>query len=470
MDLVLHPKQLEFVNSEAREVFFGGAAGGGKSFVLRATAIIWCMRIPGIQIYLFRRLYKDLLRTHLNGHNSFPMLLREFVEDKIVKINHSSSEIQWNNGSKIILSHIQYESDLDNYLSQEIHVALFDEASTFTEKMYRFIRSRVRIGSLEVPEEWKQKIPFIGLASNPRGPLHTYLKKGFVDPAPYGTIFKARRDDGSMQRQFIQSKLMDNPSLVNNDPDYVQRLEGLGDKDIVAAYLEGDWDAVEGAALEMWDPNHHILENFDIPQSWKIKRGYDYGYSAPYSVLWVAIANGEEYLDHNGDAAWIPAGSIVVCFEMYGDDGSENGLQEDVSLTAQKINRKESVEINHVITTGPADNSIFNAEQGPSIADTMSNEGVHWKRSNKKPGSRVIGLALVRKMLNESLKEHPEKPCLFILRRCQRLAEHLPTLQTDDRTGEDIESTAQPDHDWDTLRYLVLDASNEIRVVEVTGT
>lgn len=471
MELPLHPKQLKFVQSLANEVFFGGAAGGGKSYVLRADAIIWCMQVPGIQVYLFRRLYKDLLRSHMAGPSSFPMLLREFIDDKLVRINYSANEIIFSNGSKVILAHIQHESDLENYLSQEINIALFDEASTFTEKMYRFIRSRVRIGGLHIPEQFVGRLPRIGLASNPRGPLHSYLKNGWVDVAEPGTVFTAPMLDGGMLREYIPSKIDDNPTLTSNDPQYKERLMGLGDPDIVLAYLEGDWNAVEGAALGMWDSAVHIMAPFDIPFSWKIKRGYDYGYSAPYSVLWMAISNGESYLNRDGQECTLPKGSCIFIREMYGDDGQEHGLKENVRLTAQKIKMVETVDLSgKVISKGPADTSIFNAEQGPSIATTMAEEGVSWAKANKKPGSRIIGLSTIRNMLTESTKSMPERPCMYIFNTCPRLISHLPLLSVDEKSGEDVETTGQPDHDYDVVRYLLLDTKSQVSVVSVEGT
>jgi hypothetical protein len=471
MELPLHPKQLKFINSQATEVFFGGAAGGGKSYVLRADAIIWCMNVPGIQVYLFRRLYKDLLRSHMAGPSSFPMLLREFIEDKLVRINYSANEIIFSNHSKIVLAHIQHESDLENYLSQEINIALFDEGSTFTEKMYRFIRSRVRIGGLHIPAEFKGRLPRIGIASNPRGPMHSYLKNGWVDASLPETVFTAKTLDGGMTREYIPSKIDDNPTLVNNDPNYKSRLMGLGDPDVVLAYLEGDWNAVEGAALGMWDAATHIIPAFNIPFSWKIKRGYDYGYSAPYSVLWIAISNGESYMNHEGDECTMPKGSIIFIEELYGDDGQEHGLKEDVRLTAQKIKMLETMQLSGKrITKGPADNSIFNKEQGPSIANIMGDEGITWGRSNKNPGSRVLGLTQIRQMLTESTKEIPERPCMYFFQgRVPRLISHLPLLSVDDKTGEDVETSGQPDHDYDVVRYLVLDTGSYVSIVNVEG-
>lgn len=471
MEIPLHPKQILFIDSPAQEVFFGGAAGGGKSYVLRVDSIMWAMRVPGIQVYLFRRLYKDLLRSHLAGPASYQVLLDEFIEDKLVKINYSNNEINWANKSKIILAHIQHESDLDNYLSQEIHVALFDEGSTFTEKMYRFIRSRVRLGGLVVPDEFKGRLPRIGIGSNPRGPMHGYLKKGWVTAAPTGAVFKAPVSDGGMTRQYIPAKIADNPTLTMNDPDYADRLRGLGDSALVSAYLDGDWDAIEGAALETWDPNVHVIPEFEIPFSWKIKRGYDYGFSAPYSVLWVAVSNGESYLNHEGRECTLPKGSVIVINEMYGDNDNEQGLKEDVRLTAQKINTLEALELSgKIVKPGPADSAIFNVEQGPSISSIMEDEGVYWTRANKRPGSRVIGLALLRRMLFEALKDMPEKPCFFVMDNCRRLIGHLPLLVVDEKTAEDVDTDDQPDHDYDVVRYLLLDSGNQVSTVAVTGT
>ena len=48
------------MESEADELFFGGAAGGGKSHYLRVDSIKWAMEVPGLQAYIFRRLYIDL--------------------------------------------------------------------------------------------------------------------------------------------------------------------------------------------------------------------------------------------------------------------------------------------------------------------------------------------------------------------------------------------------------------------------
>jgi hypothetical protein len=469
MDLKLHKKQMfvlkTLLNGVANEILWGGAMGGGKSFMLRALAIIFAMEIPNLNIYLFRRTVKDLVATHMRGPSSFPVLLNEFVEDKLCTINYSSSTIQFQNNSIISLNHIQYEADLDKYLSAEIHVALFDEATTFTPKMIKFIRSRIRLGSLIVPDKYKAALPFIVYATNPRGPSHLYFKSNFVDAATPLTPFKAEDDEGGMRRMFVPALIYDNPTLTNGDPDYINRVKGMGDPDVIEAYLRGDWSCPEGAALPNFDRKIHVKDHKVMPDNNPIFVAYDYGYSAPYSVLFFSIANGESETSFNP-----PDGSILIHGEIYGDQkGHDIGLKEDVGTTAKKIVRFFRSEFGvRRLYPGPADNSIFNKEQGPSIAEQMSKEGVDFCKSDKSPGSRINGLGVVRRLLQNVIDSPNELPGIYISDRCPRLITHVSALVLDSKSGEDVDTT-QPDHDWDTLRYIALFKNNIAGSVPLEG-
>lgn len=72
LNLELHPRQAEALNTPATEVLYGGAAGGGKSHLIRIAAILWCASIPGLQVYLFRRIRDDLIKNHMERKTSIP--------------------------------------------------------------------------------------------------------------------------------------------------------------------------------------------------------------------------------------------------------------------------------------------------------------------------------------------------------------------------------------------------------------
>ena len=60
-----YPKQVEFLEAKARYIAFGGARGGGKSFIMRWKVILLALSQPGIQILLLRRSLSELRENHL---------------------------------------------------------------------------------------------------------------------------------------------------------------------------------------------------------------------------------------------------------------------------------------------------------------------------------------------------------------------------------------------------------------------
>ena len=110
--------------------------------------------------------------------------------------------------------------------------------------------------------------------------------------------------------------------------------------------------------------------------------------------------------------------------------------------------------------------SIYNKENGMSIAEDMKKKGVAWTKANKKAGSRIQGLELIRSKLKASLKPFQEEPGLYIFDNCVHLIRTLPTLPRSEYNSEDIDTNAE-DHAYDALRYRILKRGVAVKVQQM---
>jgi hypothetical protein len=469
INLDLHEKQGEAFLSPASEVLYGGAAGGGKSHLFRVAAISWCYDIPGLQTYFFRRTYPDLWRNHMVGEGSLFALLSPYMDTKHVQYKADKNAFQFWNGSQIILNHCQYQKDVYNYQGAEIHVLIIDELTQWPKDMYTYLRSRVRLGGLQIPDKYKGFFPRILAGSNPGGIGHNWVKSDWIDPYPPFEAWTAPRKEGGFKRQFIPALLEDNPTLIENDPGYEDRLEGMGAPHLVQAMRWGDWDIVAGGALDdVWDKGKHIIEPFEIPKAWRVDRSFDWGSSKPFAVCWWAEANGEEVKLKDGRTWAPPKGTIFLIAEYYGWNGNANeGCKMLAVDVARQIKGFEDKMDLHV-KPGPADSSIFDAENGVSIADDMARVGVKWTESNKSPGSRVSGLERIRQYLSNSLQHPMENPGLFIFNTCRHFIRTVPVLPRDDKKPDDVDTDAE-DHIYDVTRYRLMGKKRDIKPFSPMG-
>jgi hypothetical protein len=76
---------------------------------------------------------------------------RPWVDAGLVEIVEGEIRFKFN-GSRIYLCHCHEEKDRFKYQGAEIHVLLIDELTHFTEVIYRFLRSRVRMVGMNLPE------------------------------------------------------------------------------------------------------------------------------------------------------------------------------------------------------------------------------------------------------------------------------------------------------------------------------
>ena len=352
--------------------------------------------------------------------------------------------------------------DANHYITGNalVNQNCLDEGTHFTPTMYRFLRGRVRMGGVVVPEKYKGCFPRILVGTNPGGIGHGFFKKEFVDLAPPMTITKMPKTEGGMRRQYIPAKLTDNPTLMETDPDYADRLHALGDPTLVRAMLEGDWNIVAGGALDdVWTPKL-ILPRFPIPDNWSLNRSFDWGSTHPFSVGWWAKANGETVVLPGGKEFTPKAGSIIRFAEWYGaEDLHENkGLRIGPIEIAEGILARERAMIaggwiTRMPEKGPADGQIYgvNDSETDTVAKRMESVGVKWVKADKRPGSRINNLQLVRQRMS-AVKDGTDNPGIYFMENCRAAITLLPILPRDPLDPEDVDTKAL-DHVFDDVKY-----------------
>lgn len=469
-DFKLYKPQQRALITKATEVLYGGALGGGKSYLARVASIIYSMEVPGLVTYLFRRTFKEVLANHIHTPGGYLEMLHELMDAGDVIYSKSDYSFTFWNGSRIQLAHAQYESDIYAHQGAQIGFLIVDEATHFTPLMIRFLRSRVRLGSLHVPENWRGLFPRILYTTNPGNVGHHYFKSNFVDFGA-GRVFRAPEEESGMLREYVPAKLTDNKVLLINDPDYAQRVKGMGDTNTVNAMINGDWECLSsGGFADLWRAKFHVVDPFEIPHTWSIDRGYDYGSSAPAAAVFFAESDGEEFVDGKGSVCWVPKGSIFIIKECYLANQRYEGLRLTAEAQAKRILASQDDEKwGKYVKPGPADNAIFSSEPGrPSIADEMKTVGITFTRSDKSPGSRIRGVEIMRTRLDASTKRPMESPGIFVFSSCSNIIRTVPNLENDPKNIEDIDSTGE-DHLWDVIRYRLLRSATLIHTGTVSG-
>ena len=444
------PKQWEFLRDTGHKyVAYGGARGGGKSWSVRVKAVLLCLRYPGIKVMIIRKTYPELQENHIIPLSE---LLRCNVEDKserLASYNDAKKHITFPNGSRILFRYLDKDKDADRFQGTEVDVLFIDEATQQSEERWRKLAACVR-GVNDFPKR-------IYLTCNPGGEGHEWVKRLFIDRR-YND--KENPDDYA----FIQASVLDNRTLLESDPGYLERLEALPPK-LREAWLHGNWDIFEGQFFEDFriapdlKAAHdagclltedelrrtgrwcHVIPPIDLSRGeasrWTIVRSYDFGYGKPFSCAWWAV-------DYEG--------VIYRALELYGCTETPNeGVKWTPDRQFQEIARveKEHPWLAGKRIQGVADPAIWDASRGESIAETAMHYGIDFTPGDNK---RIPGWMQVHYRLQFDNNGYAR---MYVFDNCKAFIRTIPLLLYDEHKPEDLDTDGE-DHVADETRYMCM--------------
>ena len=410
--------QTQFLAASEREVFYGGARGGGKSYAMLIDPLRYCDKQKHRGL-LLRRSMPELRDLINHSQQLYPKAYPG------AKWREQEKEWRFPSGAKIEFGYAENTTDALRYQGQSYTWIGIDELPQYPNPdIYNFLRSSLRSVDPEIPV-------FMRATGNPGNVGSTWVKEMFVDPAVPNTRFDIEIQTPvgprKITRRFIPAKLQDNPYLMQTE-DYYIMLASLPEVQR-KQFLDGDWGAYEDAAFPEFNLSDHVVEPFEMPNNWHKFRACDWGYSSPACVLWFAID-----FDNN----------LWVYRELY-----TKKITADVF--AQQVLNLEHKEY---IRYGVLDSSTWarRGDVGPSIAETMITAGCRWRPSDRSPRSRINGKLEIHKRLSLRETNDGEKPSLYVFNNCINLIRTLPLLPCDKNNPEDVDTHTE-DHAYDALRY-----------------
>ncbi len=410
------PQAMAIMSGEAiDELFYGGAAGGGKSDFLLADAVQDVEQGSDWVGIIFRRHTTDMDELI---HRSMEIYGPMGGEYKV-----GIRTWRFPGGAEIRLRHMDTDADFMKYMGHSYAYIGWDELPTWDSlRPYQMMKSRLR-----GPAQHKR----IRATGNPGGKCHGEVKRYFaIDKYPDGYV-PLQDKESKMVRCFIPARVQDNRALLDADPDYPNRLMGMGDPELTAAYLDGNWDVSLGAMFSAMRSDL-LVDPFEVPENWPLFMAMDYGENNPTAAVLLAVDYDDDvwvvssYYSSGAGAEHARGIEAMIDECRYTSIGGAYGRQPRLLLAPGDMWTRRA----------PGDVS-----QARAPVDTFRDHGLPLSKANM---DRVNGWRNIANLLYAGRLK-------FFRGSTERVVDSLLSLQRESRNPEDASSG--DDHGADALRY-----------------
>lgn len=418
-----------------RHIGYGGAAGGGKSYLARAVATAGCLKWPGINVLILRNTRDEVRQNHVNKFlEEVPRKLE--AGQRLYSYNGEDMCATFENGSRIYFGFLRDSKDRERYSGNEYDIVIPEESTHYAWEDIRWL-----VGNrMRATQDYSR--PFALYPSNPGRQGHQWYKRLFID-----RNYEPSLNEDPSDYAFVQAKVEHNYILQRRDPEYVKMLDTLPEP--LRSWLrDGDWEAGLGLALPMLQKSVHLVEPFQVPGHWTKFAAFDWGYAHPFSWgLYARNPDGRVFKMDTLTGRHLQPPQIANAIRSRLDSW---GLEPD--------------DLRYTVADKYAFDEQTALEDGtPTIAETFAQAGILLSRANQQ---RVHGLNHLRKYL--SWKEmgpdgEDVTPMLvfFHTEGNKRCFDQLASIATDPDNPEDaLKSDADKfgqggDDHYDETRYAI---------------
>ena len=222
---------------ECPNLFYGGAAGPGKTSYLLMAAVQY-VQYPHYRALILRKTYADL---------SLPGAIMDRAIDwwdgvEGARFSHADKTCHFPSGASVTFGYLASVRDHFRYQGAEVHFVGIDEASQIPSHQLRYLHSRIRKSKGDpIPTRYR-------LASNPGDVSHDWLRDTYVRGADGHDVV------------YLPGLMIDNPGLAVEE--YRKQLAHL-DPVTRKQLEEGDWDVqLSGGVLDVTKLRHYTSGEF----------------------------------------------------------------------------------------------------------------------------------------------------------------------------------------------------------------
>lgn len=258
-EIIIRPQpgpQENFLATEADIAFYGGAAGGGKTYGLLLDPLRH-VENPLFRGMIFRREFTMLMKPGGIWDEATGLYTQFGAES-------SKNYFTFSSGARFQFDHLNEEKDKFNYQGAQLSYIGFDEVTQFSWGQFSYLLSRLRSvsgirGCIRAtcnpdPESWvaefleywidqNEDSPTYGLPIKERaGKLRWFIRDGenIIWADSKEELTDLFPDEEPLSVTFIPAKVSDNKILLSKDKRYIANLKAMNRVDR-GRLLDGNW-------------------------------------------------------------------------------------------------------------------------------------------------------------------------------------------------------------------------------------